>query len=66
VGGPPTRDIVARHREAGASSSCAVGVLSPSAADRGQTIRNVPVLAHRTIRDVIRDYDGLARPITRV
>ncbi len=44
-----------------------VGVLSPSAADRGQSIRNVPVLGGiDDVEDVIRDYAGRDKPITRI
>ena len=44
-----------------------VGVLSPSAADRGQLIRNIPVLGGiDDIEDVIRDFARRDKPITRV
>jgi len=44
-----------------------VGVLSPSMADRGQSIRNIPVLGGiDDIEDVIRDYARREKPITRV
>jgi O-antigen biosynthesis protein WbqV len=44
-----------------------VGLLSPSPADRGQLIRNVPVLGGLDdIEDVIRDFGRRNRPIARV
>src|SRR5450432_1145019 len=44
-----------------------VGVLSPSPADRGQSIRNVPVLGGiDDFEDVIRDFARRDKPITRV
>ena len=44
-----------------------VGVLSPSISDRGQSIRNVPVLGGiDDVDDVIRDYAGRGKPIARV
>src|ERR1700733_945913 len=44
-----------------------VAVLSPSAADRGQLIRSVPVLGGiDDIEDVVRDYERRGKPITRV
>src|SRR6201991_1304754 len=44
-----------------------VGVLSPSMADRGQSIRNVPVLGGiDDLEDVIRDFARREKPITRV
>jgi FlaA1/EpsC-like NDP-sugar epimerase len=44
-----------------------VGVLSPSLADRGQSIRNIPVLGGiDDIEDVIRDFARREKPITRV
>ena len=44
-----------------------VGVLSPSAADRGQLIRNIPVLGGvHDFEDVIRDYARREKPIARV
>ena len=44
-----------------------VGVLSPSAADRGQLIRNIPVLGGvHDVEDVIRDYARREKPIARV
>ena len=44
-----------------------VGVLSPSAADRGHSIRNIPVLGGvHDVEDVIRDYARREKPIARV
>jgi FlaA1/EpsC-like NDP-sugar epimerase len=44
-----------------------VGVLSPSMADRGQSIRNIPVLGGvDDVEDVIRDFAGREKPISRV
>src|SRR6266481_1831732 len=44
-----------------------VGLLSPSPADRGQLIRNVPVLGGLDdIEDVVRDFVRRNRPIARV
>jgi FlaA1/EpsC-like NDP-sugar epimerase len=44
-----------------------VGVLSPSSSDRGQSIRNVPVLGGiDDIEDVIRDFARRDKPITRL
>src|SRR6266446_7177696 len=44
-----------------------VGLLSPSPADRGQLIRNVPVLGGLDdIEDIIRDFVRRNRPIARV
>src|SRR5216683_1499375 len=44
-----------------------VGVLSPSMADRGQSIRNIPVLGGiDDIEDVIRDFSRRDKSITRL
>ena len=44
-----------------------VGVLSPSPADRGQLIRNIPVLGGiDDLEDVIRDFARRDKPIARV
>jgi FlaA1/EpsC-like NDP-sugar epimerase len=44
-----------------------VGLLSPSLADRGQLIRNVPVLGGLDdIEDIVRDFARRNRPIARV
>src|SRR5712672_2530007 len=44
-----------------------VGVLSPSTADRGQSIRNIPVLGGvDDIEDIIRDFARREKPITRI
>lgn len=43
-----------------------VGVLSPSASDHGQSIRNIPVLGGvDDIESVVRDFAGRERPIKR-
>jgi O-antigen biosynthesis protein WbqV len=43
-----------------------VGVLSPSAADRGQQIRNIPVLGGTDdLEAVIRDFESREKPIKR-
>ena len=44
-----------------------VGVLSPSASDHGQLIRNIPVLGGiDDLEAVIRDFAGREKPVTRV
>src|SRR4030088_722366 len=44
-----------------------VGLLSPSRADRGQLIRNIPVLgAIEDLDDVVRDFARRDKPIARV
>src|SRR5471032_2985458 len=44
-----------------------VGVLSPSSADRGQSIRNIPVLGNiDDMEDVIRDFARRDKPIKRI
>jgi FlaA1/EpsC-like NDP-sugar epimerase len=44
-----------------------VGILSPSMADRGQSIRSIPVLGGvDDIEDIIRDFAKRDKPITRV
>jgi len=44
-----------------------VGLLSPSPADRGQLIRNIPVLGGiDDIEDVVRDFAARKRPILRL
>jgi FlaA1/EpsC-like NDP-sugar epimerase len=44
-----------------------VGILSPSMADRGQSIRSIPVLGGvDDIEDIIRDFVKRDKPITRV
>ena len=61
IGRAADAEVVLRGIENGAIKQIwPVGVLSPSAADRGQSIRNIPVLGGvDDIEDVIRDF---ARP----
>ena len=68
IGRAADAEILLRGIESGAVKQLwPVGVLSPSAADRGQTIRNVPVLGGiDDVEDVIRDYERRGKPITRV
>jgi FlaA1/EpsC-like NDP-sugar epimerase len=68
VGRAADAEVLLRGIESGAVTQLwPVGVLSPSMADRGQSIRNVPVLGGiDDIEDVIRDYARRDKPITRV
>jgi O-antigen biosynthesis protein WbqV len=68
IGRAADAEILLRGIESGAVKRLwPVGVLSPSAADRGQSIRNVPVLGGiDDIEDVINDYARRDKPITRV
>jgi O-antigen biosynthesis protein WbqV len=68
IGRAADAEILLRGIESGAVKQLwPVGVLSPSAADRGQTIRNIPVLGGiDDIEDVIHDYEGRGKPIARV
>jgi O-antigen biosynthesis protein WbqV len=68
VGRAADAEVVLRGIENGAVKRIwPVGVLSPSASDRGQSIRNIPVLGGiEDIEDVIRDFAGREKPITRV
>jgi len=68
IGRAADAEILLRAIESGAVKQLwPVGVLSPSAADRGQTIRNIPVLGGiDDVEDVIRDYEGRGKPIARV
>ena len=68
VGRAADAEILLRGIESGAVTRLwPVGVLSPSAADRGQSIRSIPVLGGiDDIEDVIRDYARREKPITRV
>jgi O-antigen biosynthesis protein WbqV len=61
-------EILLRGIESGAVKHLwPVGVLSPSLADRGQLIRNIPVLGGvDDIEDVIRDFASRGKPIARV
>ena len=69
IGRAADAEMLLRGIESGAVKQLwPVGVLSPSPADRGQSIRNVPVLGGiDDVEDVIRDYaSGAAKPIARV
>ena len=68
IGRAADAEILLRGIESGAVTRLwPVGVLSPSMADRGQSIRNVPVLGGiDDIEDVIRDFARREKPITRV
>ena len=68
VGRAADAEIVLRGIENGAVKRLwPVGVLSPSRADRGQLIRNIPVLGGvDDIETVIRDFARREKPITRV
>ncbi|HXQ04701.1 MAG TPA: SDR family NAD(P)-dependent oxidoreductase [Bradyrhizobium sp.] len=68
VGRAADAEIVLRGIENGAVKRLwPVGVLSPSTADRGQLIRNIPVLGGvDDIEAVIRDFSTREKPITRV
>src|SRR5258708_3043434 len=68
VGRTADAEIVLRGIENGAVRRLwPVGVLSPSNSDRGQLIRNIPVLGGvDDIEAVIRDFAGREKPITRV
>src|SRR5262249_25025633 len=60
-------EILLRGIESGAVKRIwPIGVLSPSAADQGQLIRNIPVLGGSDdIEDVIADFARRGKPITR-
>ena len=68
IGRAADAEVLLRGIENGAVTRLwPVGVLSPSSADRGQSIRNVPVLGGiDDFEDVIRDYARREKPITRV
>jgi O-antigen biosynthesis protein WbqV len=68
VGRAADAEILLRGIESGAVKQLwPVGVLSPSTADRGQSIRNIPVLGGiDDIEDVIRDFARRDKPISRV
>src|SRR6266480_6251594 len=68
VGRAADAEILLRGIESGAVKRLwPVGVLSPSPADRGQLIRNVPVLGGiDDIEDVLRGFVRRRRPIARV
>src|SRR5882724_222298 len=68
IGRTADAEVVLRGIENGAIKRLwPVGVLSPSSADRGQMIRNIPVLGGvDDIETVIRDFESRQRPIKRV
>ena len=68
IGRAADAEILLRGIESGAVKRIwPVGLLSPSAADRGQTIRNIPVLGGiDDIEDVISDFARRNKPIARV
>jgi O-antigen biosynthesis protein WbqV len=61
-------EVLLRGIESGAVKRLwPVGLLSPSRADRGQLIRNIPVLGGiDDIEDVVRDFERRGKPIARV
>src|SRR3977135_2909209 len=67
IGRAADAEILLRAIESGAVKRIwPVGLLSPSSADRGQTIRNIPVLGGiDDIGDVIDDFARRKRQITR-
>ena len=68
VGRAADAEILLRGIESGAVKRIwPVGLLSPSAADRGQLIRNIPVLGGvDDLDDVIADFTRRTKPIARV
>ena len=68
IGRAADAEVLLRGIESGAVKQLwPVGVLSPSTADRGQSIRNVPVLGGiDDVEDVIRDYATRGKPISRL
>ncbi len=68
VGRAADAEILLRGIESGAVKRIwPVGLLSPSSADRGQSIRNIPVLGGiDDIEDVIADFARRNKPIARV
>ncbi len=68
VGRAADAEILLRGIESGAVKRIwPVGLLSPSLADRGQTIRNIPVLGgFDDLEDVIGDFARRNKPIMRV
>jgi FlaA1/EpsC-like NDP-sugar epimerase len=68
IGRAADAEILLRGIESGAVKKIwPVGLLSPSSADRGQTIRNIPVLGGiDDIEDVIGDFARRNKPIARV
>jgi FlaA1/EpsC-like NDP-sugar epimerase len=68
IGRAADAEILLRGIEAGAVKHIwPVGMLSPSLADRGQLIRNIPVLGGiDDVEDVISDFSRRSKPIARV
>jgi FlaA1/EpsC-like NDP-sugar epimerase len=68
IGRAADAEVVLRGIENGAIKGIwPVGMLSPSAADRGQSIRNIPVVGGvDDIESVIRDFASREKPIKRV
>lgn len=68
IGRAADAEILLRGIESGAVTSLwPVGVLSPSAADRGQSIRSLPVLGGlEDLEEIVRDFAKRPRPITRI
>ncbi|SHM79910.1 SDR family NAD(P)-dependent oxidoreductase [Bradyrhizobium lablabi] len=68
IGRAADAEVVLRGIENGAIKGIwPVGILSPSAADRGQSIRNIPVVGGiGDIEGVIRDFASREKPIKRV
>jgi len=68
IGRAADAEVLLRGIESGAVKQIwPIGVLSPSPSDRGQTIREVPVLGGiDDVEDVIRDYEQRGKPIARV
>jgi FlaA1/EpsC-like NDP-sugar epimerase len=68
IGRAADAEILLRGIESGAVKQLwPVGLLSPSMADRGQSIRNIPVLGGiDDIEDVFRDFARRGKPIKRV
>ncbi len=68
VGRAADAEVLLRAIESGSVKQLwPVGVLSPSPADRGQLIRNVPVLGGvDDVEDVVRDFAGRGKPISRL
>src|SRR6202163_63365 len=68
VGRAADAEILLRGIESGAVKRIwPVGLLSPSGADRGQSIRNIPVLGGiEDLEDIVRDFAKRTKPIARV
>jgi O-antigen biosynthesis protein WbqV len=68
IGRAADLEVLLRAIENGAVKGiCAVGLLSPSRADRGQLVRNVPVLGGiDDLVDIARDFANRGRPVARL